>query len=65
MSHPTRGAWIETLHQATLDHNNDSRTPPRVRGLKRLLNLLGYGFDGRTPPGVRGLKRRSVKFTLY
>ena len=58
MSHPTRGAWIETGHPFKLGQEQCGRTPPGVRGLKHLMkNGIIVRFS-RTPPGVRGLKHR-------
>ena len=34
-----------------------SRTPPGVRGLKRIMVDTGDHPRSRTPPGVRGLKQ--------
>ena len=38
-----------------------SRTPPGVRELKRLDNMLKQDDFGRTPPGVRELKLMTPK----
>ena len=57
MSHPGRGAWIETAIALLTNAVPSSRTPPGVRGLKPLLVLLLLIRLRRTPPGVRGLKR--------
>ena len=39
-----------------------SRTPPGVRELKRVLDILiGLAQGGRTPPGVRELKHRILR----
>ena len=57
MSHPTRGAWIETSDRFGIDRLAFRRTPPGVRGLKPLYSLLPAQVQQcRTPPGVRGLK---------
>ncbi len=43
MSHPARGAWIETEQPATVWGRTPRRTPPGVRGLKLfVLQLLPY-----------------------
>ena len=55
MSHPARGAWIETI-LSTASLRNACRTPPGVRGLKLFLVLAVIANNCRTPPGVRGLK---------
>ena len=34
MSHPARGAWIETIPHVNGVRDIKSRTPPGVRGLK-------------------------------
>ena len=33
-SHPTRGAWIETVFGSSIHQSSFRRTPPGVRGLK-------------------------------
>ena len=56
LSHPARGAWIETIIERLGTLRIKGRTPPGVRGLK-LSSLLRYSaICCRTPPGVRGLK---------
>ena len=35
-SHPTRGAWIETVMEKTIGGDRLGRTPHGVRGLKRV-----------------------------
>ena len=40
MSHPARGAWIETHFALEAHHLLGGRTPRGVRGLKRLLTLF-------------------------
>jgi len=55
VSHPTRGAWIETRSKHRIQSSR-CRTPPGVRGLKPCQTKLAYTYACRTPPGVRGLK---------
>ena len=57
MSHPARGAWIETVNVETA---NTPRLSHPARGawietteVQRQMAKL----TGRTPPGVRGLKQ--------
>ena len=59
MSHPGRGAWIET------DNFNPNviipgRTPGGVRGLKQRFGFINQNKLCRTPGGVRGLKPNSA-----
>ena len=58
MSHPARGAWIETGRKQLILQSLLSRTPPGVRGLKRTQLPQAVVRTCRTPPGVRGLKHR-------
>ena len=61
MSHPTRGAWIETEEAEKAGLPALSRTPPGVRGLKLVVSVRINGSPaGRTPPGVRGLKPEGI-----
>ena len=55
MSHPTRGAWIETKLFPVVAPTR-CRTPPGVRGLKPVWTTRALASMRRTPPGVRGLK---------
>ena len=36
LSHPARGAWIETKTKKKMNKNEKCRTPPGVRGLKQI-----------------------------
>ena len=40
MSHPARGAWIETLNAHLQNLEEERRTPLGVRGLKQLIEQL-------------------------
>ena len=56
VSHPSRGAWIESKFVKTL-RADTGRTPHGVRGLKVMYSLaLTPAVLCRTPHGVRGLK---------
>ena len=56
VSHPGRGAWIETVVILNDGIRVVGRTPGGVRGLKHVLNDALLKYTSRTPPGVRGLK---------
>ena len=57
LSHPTRGAWIETAIEQDCFGSLKGRTPPGVRGLKPEGCKATIKGGSRTPPGVRGLKQ--------
>ncbi len=58
-SHPSRGAWIETVLHHRAQNSSTCRTPRGVRGLKLWNNFSFRRVRSRTPRGVRGLKRCS------
>ena len=61
MSHPTRGAWIETAKFHKYQFNPESRTPHGVRGLKQaVIASISTPPSRRTPHGVRGLKQKML-----
>ena len=61
MSHPARGAWIETHFLLACTAEAMGRTPPGVRGLKQDVSKILSNKTRRTPPGVRGLKQKMRK----
>ena len=66
VSHPARGAWIETFLSTSEKPKRVGRTPPGVRGLKRVNEQVDFFFVRRTPPGVRGLKHAlTVRLTDF
>ena len=57
MSHPTRGAWIETSARLTAISQQDVSHPTRGAWIEtEYKTALDKVYGGRTPPGVRGLK---------
>ena len=52
---PPAGAWIETLNMAAMTGSSESH-PPRVRGLKQLVDEGLAQHLQSHPPRVRGLK---------
>ena len=57
VSHPGRGAWIETVVIRNDGIRVVGRTPGGVRGLKPHIYRIMICLDCRTPGGVRGLKQ--------
>ena len=65
VSHPARGAWIETISVIPEFMEKVGRTPPGVRGLKHFPLHRLYYLVSRTPPGVRGLKHERGRDAVF
>ena len=57
MSHPARGAWIETNWSTKKETRTRRSHPARGAWIETDLAQPCLDIKGRTPPGVRGLKQ--------